>query len=399
MRAAPCCSARIAVVVSPPCSVLPLRAIGSGVAPHHRYRATSTCGVDAVPSRLQAGGIAFESVKDCRIGDGELRFRLPYECLSARNSAPGLLLVDEAASMPVTVLQGLLRLSNRLVFATTENGYEGSGQGFRLRFETLVAREMPQFRRARLDAPVRWASNDPLEALVNRSLLLDAEAAMPQPGADCKVIALAASALADDESLLRALFGLLVMAHYQTRPSDLRALLDDPLLRIWVVLSERQVVGVLLGSLEGDLDPTVCADVLAGRRRLHGHLLNQSLAVHAGLGEALRLRALRIQRIAVHPEFQRQGLGSRLLASATSWVEREGIDLIGCAFGIEPKLMTFWQNRGLVVRSTGHARRSGECGQDLADDTRADSRRTPAESAGATTVPTRPAVGAGCRVV
>jgi len=317
------------------------------VAPHRR--AVSTLFRHA----CVAGGIAFDAVKDCQIGDGELRFRLPYECLSARNGEPGLLLVDEAASMPVTVLQGLLRLSNRLVFATTENGYEGSGQGFRLRFETLVAREMPQFRRARLDAPVRWASNDPLEALVNRSLLLDAETAVPQPGADCRVVALAASALANDESLLRALFGLLVMAHYQTRPSDLRALLDDPLLRIWVVLSERQVVGVLLGSLEGDLDPTVCADVLAGRRRLHGHLLNQSLAVHAGLSEALRLRALRIQRIAVHPEFQRQGLGSRLLASATSWVEREGIDLIGCAFGIEPKLMAFWQNRGLVFARLG----------------------------------------------
>jgi tRNA(Met) cytidine acetyltransferase len=108
-----------------------------------------------------------------------------------------------------------------------------------------------------------------------------------------------------------------------------------------------------LGSLEGDLDPAVCADVLAGRRRVHGHLLNQSLAVHAGLAEALRLRALRIQRIAVHPEFQRRGLGSRLLASAGSWAAREGVDFIGCAFGIDPKLMAFWQNRGLSFARLG----------------------------------------------
>ena len=317
------------------------------VAPHRRA-------VDTLfRHACDEGKIDFAAVKDYWIGGGELRFRLPYECLSSSADEPGLLVVDEAAAMPVAVLEGLLRTTNRLVFATTETGYEGSGRGFRLRFEAVVARVMPQFQRAHLDFPMRWSSDDPLEALVNRSLLLDADIAVPLPGPGRTVEMLAASDLLTNEPLLRALFGLLVLAHYQTRPSDLRVLLDDPLLRIWVVKSQGQVLGVLLGSLEGDLDPAVCADVLDGKRRLHGHMLNQSLAVHAGLDEAMRMRGVRIQRIAVHPAFQRQGLGSRLIETAKTWARGEGIDMIGCAFGIEPTLMTFWQAQGLSFARLG----------------------------------------------
>ena len=75
----------------------------------------------------------------------------------------------------VAVLRALLERSNRTVFANTEQGYEGSGRGFRLRFEAMLAGTMPQFRRARLEQPVRWAPADPLEALVNRALVLDAD--------------------------------------------------------------------------------------------------------------------------------------------------------------------------------------------------------------------------------
>ena len=95
------------------------------------------------------------------IGDGELRFRLPSECMTQTTEGLGLVLVDEAAAIPVAVLSRLLEHSNRLVFASTVHGYEGSGRGFELRFRSLLQQAMPQWRGLRLSAPVRWRRGRP----------------------------------------------------------------------------------------------------------------------------------------------------------------------------------------------------------------------------------------------
>jgi tRNA(Met) cytidine acetyltransferase len=70
--------------------------------------------------------------------------------------------------------------------------------------------------------------------------------------------------------------------------------------------------------------------------------------VHAGLTDALEQRVLRIQRIAVHPRLQRQGIGRSLLGRLTAAAVEEGIDLLGCAFGAEPPLLAFWRTAGFA---------------------------------------------------
>ena len=311
------------------------------VAPHRR--AVETLFRHA---RTQAG-LAAAQVGDLALGNTTLRFRLPGDCLATTDD-PGLLLVDEAAALSIGVLDRLLRRSNRLVFATTEQGYEGSGRGFRLRFEALLRHAMPQFRRARLETPVRWAPADPLEALVNEGLLLSTELPALAPGPDVvQAERLPARALRRDEGILRGVVGLLVGAHYQTRPSDLRRLLDDPGLSLWVARHGPDLCGVLLGAVEGGFDDAIADRILAGRRRPHGHLLAQSLAVHAGFDAALSQRTLRVVRIAVHPAQQRRGIGRRLLAAARAWAVSERLDGLGCAFGSETGLLAFWMAQGL----------------------------------------------------
>jgi tRNA(Met) cytidine acetyltransferase len=309
------------------------------VAPHRR--AVETLFVHA---RREAG-LAPGPVADLVIAGNALRFRLPHDCLSDAED-PGLLLVDEAAALSVGVLQGLLTRANRLVFATTEQGYEGSGRGFRLRFEALVRERMPQFRRARLEQPVRWAADDALEALVGEGLLLNTEAPDAVAGA-LGIEKLSSAALRDDERLLRGVFGLLIGAHYQTRPSDLRRLLDDPGLVLWVAFSGASPCGVLLGTVEGGFDGDLVDSILAGRRRPRGHLLAQSLAVHAGRDAALVQRTFRIMRVAVHQDLRRRGIGSRLLETAAQWAASEGLDGLGCAYAIASDLLAFWMSRGL----------------------------------------------------
>jgi tRNA(Met) cytidine acetyltransferase len=302
---------------------------------------------------LAAVGRSGEVVADTSVGGGSLCFRLPADCMRHEPNGLGLVMVDEAAAVPVAILERLLTASNRLVFASTVHGYEGSGRGFELRFRSVLQQVMPQWRAMRLSAPVRWAEDDPLEALVNETFLLDAELAGVQPHAAVSIEAIEPSGLALDEALLRSAFALLINAHYQTRPSDLRQLLDNPDVHLWLARTGDTVVGVLLASDEGGFDPDMAAQILSGRRRPHGHLLPQSLAVHAGLDRILRLRTLRIQRIAVHPELQRQGIGRRLLERAAEWAARRRYDLLGTAYGIERSLLSFWQAAGYVAVRLG----------------------------------------------
>lgn len=312
------------------------------VAPHRAAAAT------LFRQAQLAAGLAAHGVADTPIGDGLLCFRLPAECL-ADDAAPGLVLVDEAAAIPVAVLQRLLVRSKRLVFATTLQGYEGSGRGFELRFQAILDRQMPQWRAMTLSTPVRWADHDPLEALLNASFLLDAglvDAAAARGG--LSITRVGPAALCADEDLLRAAFGLLINAHYQTRPSDLRQLLDNPDNRLWLAHRGGVLVGVLLASLEGALDQATAGQVVAGERRPRGHLLPQSLAVHAGLEACLQQRVLRVQRIAVHPLTRRQGIGGRLLQTLIGWGRDQGLDLLGCAFAADPALLGFWRTAGFA---------------------------------------------------
>ena len=281
--------------------------------------------------------------------DARLRFLRPADLAAEPERPLGLVLVDEAAAIPVATLEGLLARSRRLVFASTVHGYEGSGRGFELRFAARLAERMPQLRRMTLSEPVRWPAGDPLERLLERSLLLDAglpPVADGSAGAEPVIERIEPAQLAGDEALLRQVFGLLVAAHYQTRPSDLRQLLDNPDLVLLGARLDGAVAGVLLLGAEGGFDADMADRIATGRRRPRGHLLVQSLAVHAGLDELLRLRVLRVQRVAVHPLARRRGIGQAMLAAAAACGEAEGFELLGCAYGVDPELLAFWESAG-----------------------------------------------------
>ena len=230
-----------------------------------------------------------------------------------------LLLIDEAAMIPLPMLRQLTRLYTKLVMATTSGGYEGTGQGFLLRF--VADLETRGLRRYRLDLPVRWCDGDLLEAWLRRSLLLQpaneplAETAVVVPG-NCRIEALRHPGEPVNRPLLHQAYALLSSAHYRTRPSDLRMLMENPDLRLFVALYESQVIGVVLLNLEGGLDKKLCQEIFYGRRRPQGHLLAQMLTAQAGLAEFAAYRGLRVQRIAVSPGCRRQASVTGSSASA-----------------------------------------------------------------------------------
>jgi tRNA(Met) cytidine acetyltransferase len=282
--------------------------------------------------------------------EGRLIYLAPDELL-AEPQTLDLLLVDEAAALTTSLLERLLKQYNRIAFATTVHGYEGTGRGFALRFSRNLDRGTRGWRTVKLETPIRWAADDPLEALSFRALLLNAEAAPDDQVADataddCELAILDREQLAADETSLRELFGLLVLAHYRTRPYDLRHLLDGPNLTVMVLRHHGHVVATALVAAEGGFDADACHDIWAGRRRPHGHLLPESLSAHLGLEQAPRQHCLRVMRIAVHPAARRRGLGLHLLTAIADLGHRSGVDYLGSSFGADPELLAFWARAG-----------------------------------------------------
>jgi tRNA(Met) cytidine acetyltransferase len=274
-----------------------------------------------------------------------LRFATPDQLLK-RHKQADILFVDEAAAISAPLLKELLLRYKRIVFSTTVHGYEGSGRGFAIRFRETLERLTPQWRELRLSTPIRWEQNDSLEQLTFDALLMNAEP--PDDGAfsdftldQLQISSITRDALLQDEQTLRQLFGLLVLAHYRTRPFDLRYLLDGANVKILIARYRGEIAAVAVALREGKFDDAMASQIISGKRRPRGHLAPQTLALHCAQPQALQQSFLRIMRIAVHPAIRRKGVASALLEELIS--PTKGIDTICSSFGATSDLLAFWQ--------------------------------------------------------
>ena len=264
-----------------------------------------------------------------------------------------LLIVDEAAAIPLPMLYQLSDIAPRLVFSSTLHGYEGSGNGFSLRFKNYLQKQNKPLQLISLIKPIRWASGDPLEEFFNQLLILNANSEDDDESnmavSSIRIRMVSNNELLADELLLRKLFTLLATAHYQTRPSDLRQLLDVPYLLLWVAecVSSGKVVGVLLAYKEGGFgcgDDDLLEHIVSGVRRPQGNLLSQSLANQTADTHWCRLKSLRVSRIAVAEPYRRQGIASNLLKALEVFTLSKDYDFWSSSFGFESSLLLFWQS-------------------------------------------------------
>ncbi|MFB1062777.1 tRNA(Met) cytidine acetyltransferase TmcA [Natrinema sp. H-ect4] len=316
---------------------------------------------------------------------GSIGFREPPDAIADLESAD-VVVVDEAAALPVATLESLLT-ADRVAFATTIHGYEGAGRGFSVRFRDRLIESDHAVTDCTLVEPIRYAAGDPIEVWAFRALLLDArppveplvDAATPE-SVDYRRLE-AAEALAD-ERLLREAFGLLVLAHYRTEPNDLARLLDAPNLEARALTHDGHVVSVALLAREGNLSAETRAMMYEGGR-VRGNMLPDILTSQLRDEAAGEPAGLRVVRIATHHAARSQGLGSRLLervreeftdsfdntASTDSAGRDRGeggddatIDWLGTGFGATPGLLEFWRENGYrtVHVSTTRNDASGE---------------------------------------
>ncbi len=269
-----------------------------------------------------------------------------------------VLLVDEAAAIPSPLLTAMLKQYPRIIFSTTVHGYEGTGRGFALRFKKQLDFITPNWKKLSLLQPIRYADNDPLEQFLFDSLLLnakpvDAEKLTNFTLAECRYEKIDSETLIKDEVLLREVFGLLVLAHYQTRPTDLRHLLDGKEVTVSVIKWQEHVIATALCVLEGGFDEVLAKDIHYGKRRPRGHLVPQSLAVHAGIADAPLYKTERVMRIVVHPALQRRGVARLLLKTIESF---STADYLSCSFGATQGLLEFWNKQGFEAARIGLSR-------------------------------------------
>jgi len=281
------------------------------------------------------------------------------DLLLAEKPSCDLLMIDEAAALPVPLLEAITTHYSRLVFATTLHGYEGSGRGFALRFQKQLKLLAPQTRFLHLDQPIRWDNNDPLEQFTLQHLCLtESQSSLPhydklQP-AQFEVISV--QQLLSDQSFLTELFSLLVNAHYQTKPSDLEKLFNDKQLSILVLKQNQQLLAVALINSEGQLDIDITKQIFLGERRLKGHLVAQSLTFHCAQADAATHKYARIQRIATHPALQQQGLGKLFIDEIIYWATAQKFDHLCASFGATEQLLHFWQNKQFQTLRIGSSK-------------------------------------------
>ncbi len=292
----------------------------------------------------------------------ELTFIPPEEVL-ATVKVTDVLVIDEAASLPIGLLIKCSNKLNKLIYASTTHGYEGTGKGFQIRFfkhlSSLTSQRM--IKHHTLTTPVRYSANDPLENWLFDAFCLNSEPVgmgmdatkISQP----QVRAISQQQLSQNNQLLEEVFGLLIQAHYQTRPSDLRDILDAKGFKIFGLFNQPEIKGqntllaVCLLASEGPIknsptNPTIQEDIFNGLRRPKGHLIPQVLTHHMGLQETLKFKGARIIRIATLPNLQRKNLGSTLLNVIKEKLSGQQYDYLGSSYANTEDVSGFWQKNG-----------------------------------------------------
>lgn len=283
----------------------------------------------------------------CHHRQNQLQF-VPFDQLLRSDLNTDLLLIDEAAAIPTPVLQQLLQRYSRIVFATTEHGYEGTGRGFQLRFQQHLSVRCPGWKKLHLQQPVRYQIQDPLEQVVFNCFLLrqNLSCAPYEHGAAVSIQRYSAADWLQKDAPLQQIFSLLSLAHYQTQVKDLAALLDNPYLQVITLKQHQQILACALISEEGNIPQPLATQIYYAERRVQGHLLAQSLAFHLAQPQLANQRLWRVMRIAVQPDLQHKGIGSLLLQHINQLAKVDQVDYLGTSFGCTTLLLPFWLRAG-----------------------------------------------------
>lgn len=291
--------------------------------------------------------------------EGGIEFIAPDELALMLQTEPEFsqsawLLVDEAAMIPLPLLQEYSQYFQHIIFSTTIHSYEGTGRGFELKFKRKIHRTFQHFE---LKQPLRWQENDQLEDFIDDLLLLNAEDEFQQflfqPHLPYQIREV------QKTHHIAEFYGLMTLAHYRTSPLDLRRLFDGENQRFYFAEYQQNLLGAIWALEEGNMaDDELIIQIQQGKRRPKGNLVPQALCFHENLSQACKLHSLRISRIAVQPNWQKKGIGQNLM----KFMKNSEVDFFSVSFGYTDELAKFWQKCGFVLVHLGeHQEASSGC--------------------------------------
>jgi len=274
-------------------------------------------------------------------------FRVYYESPEATLTDQGnILVVDEAASLGMNYIDIATKIWRKVVLVTTIYGYEGSGKVFLKYLRNLLTSRRLSVRWLTMEKPLRYVEGDPIEDWLYNALMLNAEVSKPLKDIDIAYFeTLNKENLINSDDILSQVYGILVTAHYRNNPDDLMIMLDGVHHHLKSIYYDGSYIAVAQVSEEGELSDSMIEYALKGGT-FDGDLIPDRMLKHVRIKEFGKMKGWRIVRIAVIPELQDKGIGSKMLLMLSKEAEEEGIDWIGSSFMGDPKVLNFWIKNG-----------------------------------------------------
>lgn len=270
-------------------------------------------------------------------------FRVYYEPPEATLTDQGnILVIDEAAALGINYIDLATKIWRKVVLVTTIYGYEGSGKVFLKYLRNMLSSRKLSVRWLTMEKPLRYAEGDPIEDWLYNALMLNAEVSKPLNNINIAYFeTLNKENLINSDNILSQVYGILVTAHYRNNPDDLMIMLDGVHHHLKSIYYDDSYIAVAQVSEEGELSDPMIEYALKGGT-FDGDLIPDRMLKHVRVKEFGKMKGWRIVRIAVIPELQDKGIGSKMLLVLSKEAEEEGIDWIGSSFMGDPKVLNFW---------------------------------------------------------
>lgn len=277
---------------------------------------------------------------DLKIYNFKVKFFAPDAKIPA---AYNWVIIEEAATFSASLIKKWLKDFKLIIFITTQEGYEGSNNSFKVNLQKLINTKIY------LEKSFRFDQTDGIANWLNRSFFTEnfkkaTPAQFIASNFDKNLVELkflTPQYLLKNTCEFQQIFSLLASAHYRTRPSDIRQILDAPATKILVAFYKKNPVGVAFCLFEGNLPKDILNAIAEGSRRLKGHLMPQSLALKYREPKLASLNYLRISRIAVATNFRRNKLASTMVSFLETNFKNQ-LDALATSFAAKPENTKFW---------------------------------------------------------